>query len=81
MDVVSSRGFGVLIEQVLHLAKSLKNSGLSVKCILLTDKSSKMGSLSVNLNEILAELVEQRCFKKIVFSYIKIKKPDEVSRK
>ena len=39
--------------------KSLENAVLSVKCVLLTDKSSKMGSLSVNLDEILAELVEQ----------------------
>ncbi|WP_333492571.1 hypothetical protein [Ligilactobacillus ruminis] len=28
--------------------KSLKNTGLSVKCVLLTDKSSKIGSLSVS---------------------------------
>ncbi|KLA48577.1 hypothetical protein P869_03240, partial [Ligilactobacillus ruminis S23] len=28
---------------------------------LLTDKSSKMAVLSVNLDEILAELVEQHC--------------------
>ena len=34
--------------------KSLKNAGLSVKCVLLTDKSSKMFTLSVNLSEILA---------------------------
>ena len=33
--------------------KSLENAGLSVKCVLLTDKSTKMGVLSVNLNEIL----------------------------
>ncbi|EGM51100.1 hypothetical protein LRU_01412 [Ligilactobacillus ruminis SPM0211] len=32
--------------------KSLKNAGLSVKCVLLTDKSAKKGTLSVNLNEI-----------------------------
>ena len=49
-----------MIEQTLHLAKSLpftdkslENAGLSVKCVLLTDKSTKMGVLSVNLNEIL----------------------------
>ena len=41
--------------------KSPKNAGLSVKCVLLTDKPSKMCSLSVNLNEILAESVEQYC--------------------
>ena len=41
--------------------KSLKNAGLSVKCVLLTDKSAKKGSLSVNSNEILATLVEQQC--------------------
>ena len=41
--------------------KSLGNAGLSVKCVLLTDKSSKMAVLSVNLDEILAELVEQHC--------------------
>nr|WP_235728075.1 hypothetical protein [Ligilactobacillus ruminis] len=28
--------------------------GLSVKCCFLTDKSAKIGSLSVNLSEILA---------------------------
>ena len=33
--------------------KSLKNAGLSVKCILLTDKRSKKQLLSVNLHEIL----------------------------
>ena len=32
--------------------KSPKNDGLSVKCALLTDKSSKKGTLSVNLSEI-----------------------------
>jgi len=41
--------------------KSLVNAGLSVKFVLLTDKSSKMAVLSVNLDEILAELVEQHC--------------------
>ncbi|MBD9206051.1 MAG: hypothetical protein EGQ27_07795 [Lactobacillus ruminis] len=39
--------------------KSLGNAGLSVKCVLLTDKSSKMCSLSVKLSEILDRLVEQ----------------------
>ena len=38
-----------------------KIGSLSVKCVLLTDKSSKKGPLSVNLDEILAELVEQHC--------------------
>ncbi|EGM52576.1 hypothetical protein LRU_01020 [Ligilactobacillus ruminis SPM0211] len=36
--------------------KSLENTGLSVKCVLLTDKSAKIGSLSVNLSEILAKI-------------------------
>ena len=43
-----------LIYQALHLAKSLpftdkslENDGLSVKCVLLTDKSAKNGTLSV----------------------------------
>ncbi len=36
--------------------KSLEIAGLSVKCILVTDKSAKKGTLSVNLNEILAGL-------------------------
>ena len=43
-----------LIYQALHLAKSLpftdkslENAGLSVKCVLLTDKSAKNGTLSV----------------------------------
>ena len=40
--------------------ESLGNAGLSVKCFLLTDKSAKNGTLSVNLSEILAEMVEQR---------------------
>ena len=61
--------------------KSLENAGLSVKCVLLTDKSSKMCSLFVNLNEILDESVEQYCcLKKVVF-YWKLKKPNKVSRK
>ncbi|EGM51560.1 hypothetical protein LRU_01074 [Ligilactobacillus ruminis SPM0211] len=41
--------------------KSLENAGLSVKCVLLTDKSAKKGTLSVKLSEILAESVEQHC--------------------
>ena len=40
--------------------KMVKNGRLSVKCVLLTDKSSKKGTLSVNLNEILTELLERR---------------------
>ena len=36
--------------------KSLENAGLSVKCVLLTDKSSKMKPLSVNSSEILDRL-------------------------
>ena len=36
---------------------NLENVGLSVKCVLLTDKPAKMGTLSVNLSE----LVEQHC--------------------
>ena len=39
--------------------KALENAILSVKCVLLTDKSTKIGSLSVNLSEILL-----RCQKK-----------------
>ena len=42
-----------------------KIGSLSVKCVLLTDKSSKKGPLSVNLDEILAELVEKHCIKKM----------------
>ncbi|WP_288616500.1 hypothetical protein [uncultured Ligilactobacillus sp.] len=38
--------------------KSPKNDVLSVKCALITDKSAKIGSLSVNLNEILAHRPE-----------------------
>ena len=41
--------------------KSLENAGLSVKCVLLTDKSAKNGTSSVNLHEILTRLVEQNC--------------------
>ena len=54
MLVVSPHGFGMLIWQALHLAKSLpftdkslENAGLSVKCVLLTDRSAKNGTLSV----------------------------------
>ncbi|WP_191996773.1 hypothetical protein [Ligilactobacillus ruminis] len=36
--------------------KSLENAGLSVKCVLLTDKSSKMKPLSVNSSEIMDRL-------------------------
>ncbi|MSB44399.1 hypothetical protein GKD00_07695 [Lactobacillus ruminis] len=36
--------------------KLLENAGLSVKCVLLTDKSSKMKPLSVNSSEILDRL-------------------------
>ena len=39
--------------------KSPGNDGLSVKCVLITDKSAKIDALSVNLSEILAGLVEQ----------------------
>ncbi|MEE1508671.1 MAG: hypothetical protein U0L25_05680, partial [Ligilactobacillus ruminis] len=52
--------------------KSLENAGLSVKCVLLTDKSAKKGTLSVNLSAILDKSVEQHCIQK---------KPDKVSRK
>ena len=41
--------------------KSLGKACLSVKCVLLTDKSAKNGTLSVNLDEILDRLVEQHC--------------------
>jgi len=55
--------------------KSSKNAGLSVKCVLLTDKSAKMCHLSVNPDEILAELGEQRCLlKRYFFSQAKNQK-------
>ena len=38
--------------------KMVKNSRLSVKCVLITDKSAKIDALSVNLSEILTRLVE-----------------------
>ena len=38
--------------------KMVKNAGLSVKCVLLTDKSAKTKALSVNLNEVLARCPE-----------------------
>ena len=42
----------------------------------------KMERLSVNLNEILAESVEQYCcLKKAVFIHWELKVPDKVSRK
>ncbi|EFZ34130.1 hypothetical protein HMPREF0542_11764 [Ligilactobacillus ruminis ATCC 25644] len=34
----------------------MKNADLSVKCVLLTDKLAKNGTLSVNLSEILAKI-------------------------
>ena len=37
--------------------KMVKNGRLSVKCVLITDKSMKMDSLSVNLSEILARIL------------------------
>ncbi len=43
------------------------------KALPVTDKSMKKGTLSVNLDEILAELVEQRHFKKDSFPHKKIK--------
>lgn len=44
------------------------------------DKLDKNSRLSVNLNEILAESVEQRRFLKRYFLHIrKLKNPDEVS--
>ena len=43
--------------------KSLENAGLSVKCVLITDKSAKNGTLSVNLNEILAESLSSTAFR------------------
>ena len=44
-----------------NLRTNQENAGLSVKCVLLTDKSSKTAALSVNLTEILDKLVEQYC--------------------
>ena len=41
--------------------KLLENVGLSVKCVLLTDKSAKNGTSSVNLSEIFDKSVEQHC--------------------
>ena len=43
--------------------KSPENAGLSVKCVLLTDKLAKNGHLSVKLDEILAELADQHYIK------------------
>ena len=39
--------------------KMVKNSRLSVKYVLITDKSAKIDALSVNLSEILTGSVEQ----------------------
>ncbi|MFJ6980688.1 MAG: hypothetical protein ACIRZT_03955, partial [Ligilactobacillus ruminis] len=39
------------------------NAGLSVKCVLITDKSAQNGTLSVNLNEILAESLSSTAFR------------------
>ena len=49
MSVILTDGLAGLIEQALHLAKSLP----------FTDASIKIGPLSVNMDEILAELVTQ----------------------
>ena len=53
-----------------------KNSRLSVKCVLLTDKSVKKGTLSVNLTEFLPALVEQcpSFSKDSFFAYKKLKR-------
>ena len=48
--------------------------GHNLKCVLVTDKSSKNGTLSVNLDEIFIEFVDQHHFKKIVFHTQKSKK-------
>ena len=62
----------VRCQSALHLAISLS----------FTDTSMKMDALSVNLNEILAESVEQYCcLKKVVFIHWELKVPDKVSRK
>ncbi|WP_288617557.1 hypothetical protein [uncultured Ligilactobacillus sp.] len=47
--------------------KPPENACLSVKCVLLTDKPARNGTLSVNLDEIFIEFVDQHHFKKIVF--------------
>jgi len=50
--------------------KSLENDGLSVKCVLLTDKSSKTKALSVNLSEILAHRPEQEKIRAVARIFI-----------
>ena len=54
--------------------KMVKNGRLSVKCVLLTDKSSKMDALSVILNEILAEWLSSIVLKRWFFICGKLKK-------
>ena len=78
---------------VKHLPDQHAKTGLRAKRRFLrfarkrqppvTGKSAKKGTLSVNLDEILAELVEQHCIsKKMVFSRAKIKEiPNEFNRK
>ncbi|MBT9628048.1 hypothetical protein GPK26_08710 [Ligilactobacillus ruminis] len=51
--------------------KSLENVGLSVKCGLLTDKSAKIGSLSVNLSEISVHRPEQEKIRAITGTDLK----------
>ena len=46
--------------------KSLENVGLSVKCGLITDKSAKIGSLSVNFSEILADCPKNKKYPTII---------------
>ena len=41
--------------------KSSEKAGLSVKCVLLTDKQLQNSTLSVILSEILDKSVEQHC--------------------
>ena len=46
--------------------KSPENVGLSVKCGLITDKSAKIGSLSVNFSEILADCPKNKKYPTII---------------
>ena len=64
-----TRFYGQMIQKAGFVRKSsskwskiygqiTENAGLSVKCVLLTDKSAKTKALSVNLNEVLARCPE-----------------------
>ncbi|MGO4924566.1 family 1 glycosylhydrolase [Ligilactobacillus ruminis] len=62
VDCSSSKTVWVhLTKSLTFTDKPLENGDLSVKCVLLMDKSAKIDGLSVNLIEILDKSVEHHC--------------------